>query len=91
MLTAHNLREEVFASLASGADAYCLKSDKPALLLLGIRSAAAGSAYLDPQVAHHVLAGHVLDAALGRQALAALVEQQRGDGAASVPGHLRHL
>ena len=57
MLTAHNLREEVFASLASGADAYCLKSDKPALLLLGIRSAAAGSAYLDPQVAHHVLGG----------------------------------
>ena len=57
MLTAHNLREEVFASLASGADAYCLKSDRPALLLLGIRSAAAGSAYLDPQVAHHVLGG----------------------------------
>lgn len=57
MLTAHNLREEVFASLASGADAYCLKSDKPALLLLGIRSAAAGSAYLDPQVAHHVMGG----------------------------------
>ena len=57
MLTAHNLREEVFASLASGADAYCLKSDTPALLLLGIRSAASGSAYLDPKVAHHVLGG----------------------------------
>lgn len=57
MLTAHNLREEVFASLASGADAYCLKSDRPDLLLLGIRSAASGGAYLDPKVAHHVLGG----------------------------------
>lgn len=57
MLTAHDLREEVFASLASGADAYCLKSASPELLLLAIRAAAAGSAYLDPQVAHHVLGG----------------------------------
>lgn len=57
MLTAHDLREEVFASLASGADAYCLKSASPELLLLAVRAAAAGSAYLDPQVAHHVLGG----------------------------------
>lgn len=57
MLTAHDLREEVFASLASGADAYCLKTASPELLLLAIRAAAAGSAYLDPQVAHHVLGG----------------------------------
>lgn len=57
MLTAHNLREEVLASLASGADAYALKSASPDLLLLALRAAAAGSAYLDPQVAHHVLSG----------------------------------
>lgn len=55
MLTAHNLRAEVLAALASGAHAYCLKSARPDLLLLAIRAAAAGSAYLDPQVAHHVL------------------------------------
>ncbi|ADV67238.1 response regulator [Deinococcus maricopensis] len=55
MLTAHQLREEVFAALASGADAYCLKSGDPALLPLAIQAAAAGSAYLDPQVAHLVL------------------------------------
>ncbi|QFP78621.1 response regulator transcription factor [Deinococcus sp. AJ005] len=55
MLTAHNLRQEVLAALASGAAAYCLKSAKPELLLLAVRAAAAGSAYLDPQVAHHVL------------------------------------
>jgi len=57
MLTAHDLRQEVFAALASGAAAYCLKSAKPELLLLAVRAAAAGSAYLDPQVAHHVLGG----------------------------------
>ncbi|TSA86439.1 response regulator transcription factor [Deinococcus detaillensis] len=55
MLTAHNLREEVFAALASGAEAYSLKSGRPDLLLLAIRAAAAGSAYLDPQVAVHVM------------------------------------
>ncbi|WP_221089003.1 response regulator [Deinococcus aquaedulcis] len=57
MLTAHDLRGEVLAALASGAQAYCLKSADPDLLLLAIRAAAAGSAYLDPQVAHHVLGG----------------------------------
>ncbi|GBF08248.1 LuxR family two component transcriptional regulator [Deinococcus aerius] len=56
MLTAHDLRDEVFAALAPGADAYCLKNAAPELLFLAIR-AAAGSAYLDPQVAHHVLGG----------------------------------
>jgi len=55
MLTAHQLREEVFAALASGADAYCLKSGDPELLMLAIRAAAAGSAYLDPQIAKSVL------------------------------------
>lgn len=55
MLTAHDLRAEVLAALASGADAYCLKRARPDLLLLAIRAAATGSAYLDPQIAHHVL------------------------------------
>lgn len=57
MLTAHNLREEVLAALAAGAEAYCVKSARMELLLLAVRSAATGSAYLDPQVAHHVLSG----------------------------------
>ena len=55
MLTAHNLRGEVLAAMGSGADAYCLKSAEPELLLLAIRAAASGSAYLDPQIAHHIL------------------------------------
>ncbi len=55
MLTAHGLEAEVFASLASGADAYCLKTTDPASLLVAIHAAALGSTYLDPQIAHLVL------------------------------------
>jgi two-component system, NarL family, response regulator LiaR len=55
MLTAHQLETEVFAALASGADAYCLKTTDPASLLLAIHAAALGSTYLDPQIAHLVL------------------------------------
>jgi NarL family two-component system response regulator LiaR len=55
MLTVHQLEAEVLAAMASGADAYCLKSTDPASLLLAIRAAAMGSTYLDPQIAHIVL------------------------------------
>ena len=55
MLTAHNLQAEVLAAMSSGATAYCLKNADPDLLLAAIRAAAVGSAYLDPQIAHHVL------------------------------------
>lgn len=55
MLTAHQMPEQVFAALASGADAYCLKTGEPELVLLALRAAHAGSAYLDPQIAHLVL------------------------------------
>jgi two-component system, NarL family, response regulator LiaR len=55
MLTAHQLEAEVFAALASGADAYCLKTTDPASLLVAIHAAALGSTYLDPQIAHLVL------------------------------------
>ena len=55
MLTAHQLESEVFAALASGADAYCLKSTDPASLLLAIHAAVLGSTYLDPQIANLVL------------------------------------
>ena len=55
VLTVHQLEAEVLAAMASGADAYCLKSTDPASLLLAIRAAALGSTYLDPQIAHIVL------------------------------------
>lgn len=55
MLTAHGFGNEVFAALASGADAYCLKSTDPSSLVLAVQAAALGSTYLDPQIAHLVL------------------------------------
>ena len=55
MLTVHQLEQEVLAALASGADAYCLKTTNPQSVLLAIHSAALGSAYLDPEIAHMVL------------------------------------
>lgn len=55
IFTVHQLEAEVLAAVASGADAYCLKSSDPASLILALRSAALGSTYLDPQIAHVVL------------------------------------
>ncbi|HEX2864744.1 MAG TPA: response regulator transcription factor [Deinococcales bacterium] len=55
MLTAHTLRQEVLAALASGADGYALKSADPALLPIAVKAVAAGSAYLDPEIAGLVL------------------------------------
>ena len=59
MLTVHQLDSEVLAALASGANAYCLKTTDPNGLLLAVRAVALGGAYLDPQIAHVVL-GRVL-------------------------------
>lgn len=59
MLTVHQLDSEVLAALASGANAYCLKTTDPNSLLVAVRAVALGGAYLDPQIAHVVL-GRVL-------------------------------
>jgi two-component system, NarL family, response regulator LiaR len=55
MLTVHQLEQEVLAALASGANAYCLKSTDPNSLMLAVRAVALGGAYLDPQIAHLVM------------------------------------
>lgn len=55
MLTVHQLDSEVLAALASGANAYCLKTTDPNSLLIAVRAVALGGAYLDPQIAHVVL------------------------------------
>ncbi len=55
MLTVHQLDQEVLAALASGANAYCLKSTDPSSLRLAVQAVAMGGAYLDPQIAHVVL------------------------------------
>ena len=68
MLTVHQLDSEVLAALASGANAYCLKTTDPNSLLLAVRAVALGGAYLDPQIAHVVL-GRVLPDSSGESPL----------------------
>ncbi|MDP9017847.1 MAG: response regulator transcription factor [Candidatus Eremiobacteraeota bacterium] len=55
ILTVHDLETEVFAALAAGADAYCLKTSPPQTVITAVRIAADGGAYFDPQIAHIVL------------------------------------
>lgn len=55
ILTMHDSDTEVFAALAAGADAYCLKTSPPETVIAAVRIAAEGGAYFDPQIAHIVL------------------------------------
>jgi NarL family two-component system response regulator LiaR len=55
ILTMHELGDEVLAALAAGADAYCVKSSDPQVVIDAIRIVAAGGAYFDPKIAHVVL------------------------------------
>jgi DNA-binding NarL/FixJ family response regulator len=55
ILTMHELGDEVLAALAAGAEAYCVKSSDPQVVIDAIRVVAAGGAYFDPKIAHVVL------------------------------------
>ena len=55
MLTSHESEREVLASLASGADGYCLKDTPPEQLAKAIESVYEGNAWLSSQVAEKVL------------------------------------
>lgn len=55
MLTSHESEREVLASLASGADGYCLKDTPPDQLVKAIESVYEGNAWLSSQVAEKVL------------------------------------
>ena len=55
VLTMHELDDEVLAALAAGADAYCVKSSDPTVVVDAIRAVASGGAYFDPKIAHIVL------------------------------------
>jgi len=55
MLTSHESEREVLASLASGADGYCLKGTDPQQLFAAIESVHSGNAWLSSQVAEKVL------------------------------------
>ena len=56
MLTSHDSDEEMFASFQAGANGYIMKDGfSRAKLEVAIRTVAAGSAWLDPQIAQRVL------------------------------------
>ena len=55
MLTSHESEREIMASLASGADGYCLKDTPPEQLIKAIESVNEGNAWLSSQVAEKVL------------------------------------
>lgn len=55
ILTMHELDDEVLAALSAGADAYCVKSSDPAVVIDAVRTVAAGGAYFDARIAHIVL------------------------------------
>lgn len=55
MLTSHEAEREILASLAGGADGYCLKDTSPDQLYTAIESVNEGNAWLSSQVAEKVL------------------------------------
>jgi DNA-binding NarL/FixJ family response regulator len=55
MLTSKDNERDVFAALAAGADAYCMKGISPATLTSAIYSVAEGAGWLDPAIARLVL------------------------------------
>jgi len=55
VVTMHEMDEEVLAALGAGADAYCVKSSDPSVVVDAVRAVASGGAYFDARVAHVVL------------------------------------
>lgn len=55
MLTSHKDQEEIFAALAAGADAYCLKDIKIERLCTVIDMVMEGAVYLDPAIAKIIM------------------------------------
>jgi DNA-binding NarL/FixJ family response regulator len=55
MLTSKDNEQDVFAALAAGADAYCMKGIPPETLATVIHSVRDGAAWLDPAIARVVL------------------------------------
>ena len=64
-LTSHDREEEVVASLAAGAMAYCLKDIDPSKLADVIRDVKNGVCWLDPVIARRVLDSFPKQEALG--------------------------
>ncbi|MEU4762310.1 response regulator transcription factor [Actinosynnema sp. NPDC023794] len=56
MLTTFDEDEYVARALGEGANGFLLKAADPRELLIGVRAAAEGAAYLSPRIAHRVVA-----------------------------------
>ena len=55
IVTMNEDEDGVFAALAAGASAYCVKSSDPSTVVDAVRIVAGGGAYFDPRIAHAVL------------------------------------
>ena len=55
MLTSKDAQDDVFAALAAGADAYCMKGISTERLIEAINAVSEGAAWLDPAIAKLVL------------------------------------
>ena len=59
ILTTFDLDEYVFAALKAGASGFLLKDTRPADLLAGIRTVAAGEALLSPSITRHLIEEYI--------------------------------
>jgi len=57
ILTMADLDRNVREALQAGADAYCVKTSAPEIVVGAVRAVAAGGAYFDPQIARVALNG----------------------------------
>jgi DNA-binding NarL/FixJ family response regulator len=74
MLTTQDRDDDVFASLAAGADGYCLKDASVESLVAAIRAVSAGACWLDQGIAKRVL-----KASADRQSVKAPAEETKPD------------
>lgn len=74
MLTSHDNDQEIFASLAAGANGYCLKDLGADRLKRAILSVSEGAAWLDPRIAGKVLT------IFAKDGVVPAITQERGKG-----------
>lgn len=81
MLTTFDEDEYVAQALGEGANGFLLKAADPRELLIGVRAAAEGAAYLSPKIAHRVVAdlrgGRLTRYDQARKRVAALTGRER--------------
>ncbi|KOX18674.1 LuxR family transcriptional regulator [Saccharothrix sp. NRRL B-16348] len=81
MLTTFDEDEYVARALGEGANGFLLKAADPRELLIGVRAAAEGAAYLSPKIAHRVVAdlrgGRLTRYDQARKRVAALTGRER--------------